>query len=190
MTQKTVIFSCALLALVMGSRLCPGQTTNFVPQTKLEAFETNTGTVIIKAAGLVGTVSANNGSLAIRCEEITDTGTGRTEQGLVLGMKDVSTQLESTLLIDYDEIDSLLNGLDFLNKADWSVTTLPSFDAIYTSKGGFRMSAFSSRRNGTIEFAVRSLRFPTASMVLARDQVAQFRQFITLAKSKLDALRK
>jgi hypothetical protein len=190
MTQKPLIFSCALLAFMLGSCLCPGQTTNFVPQTKLEAFETNTGTVIIKAAGLVGTVSANNASLAVRCEEITDTGTGRKEQGLVLGIRDASTQLESTLLIDYDEIGSLVNALDFLNKADWSVTTLPSFDAVYTSKGGFRMAAFSSRRNGTIEFAVRNMRFPSAPIVLARDQVAQLRQFITLAKSKLDALGK
>jgi hypothetical protein len=188
--QKLIAISGVVLALVLDCGLCHGQTTNLVPQTKLEGFETNTGTVIIRAAGLVGTVSANNGSLAIRCEEITDTGTGRKEQGLVLGLKDAAAQFESTLLIDYDEIDSLLNALDFLNRVDWSVTTLPSFDAVYTSKGGFRMAAFSSRRNGTIEFAVRNVRLGTAPMVLARDQVAQFRQFITAAKSKLDSLRK
>jgi hypothetical protein len=52
------------------------------------------------------------------------------------------------------------------------------------------MAAFSSRRNGTIEFAVRNTRLGTPPMVLARDQVAQFREFISVAKSKLDALRK
>lgn len=80
--------------------------------------------------------------------------------------------------------------MDYLNKVDWSVTTLPSFDAVYTTKGGLRLSAFSSRRNGTVEFAVRTLRASLPPLLLPRDQVAQFRQFLAQAKSKLDALRK
>jgi len=184
------LLSCAALAACLLTSRCHGQTTNFVPQTKLEAFETNTGTVIIRGAGLVGNVSANNGTLAVRCEEITDAGTGHKEQGLVFGLREPNAQTESTLLIDYDEIDSLLNALDFLNRVDWSVTSMPSFDAVYTSKGGFRMAAFSSRRNGTIEFSVRNARLMEPPMLLARDQVAQLRQFISTAKGKLDALRK
>jgi hypothetical protein len=182
-----------LVAIAAGSFFagsCAGQITNFVPQTRLEAFETNTGTIVIKAAGLVGSVTASAGTLSVRCEAITDAGTGRTEYGLAIGMGEPSGQVDSTLLIDYDEIDSMVNALDYLNKVDWSVSPLPSFDAVYTSKGGLRMSAFSSRRNGAIEFAVRTLRASRAPILLARDQVAQFREFILQAKSKLDTLRK
>ena len=34
-------------------------------------------------------------------------------------------QVEDTMLIDYDELDSLLDGLEYLGKLDWSVTPLP-----------------------------------------------------------------
>jgi len=180
----------ALAATTLLVGIGRGQITNFVPQTRLEAFETNTGTIIIKAGGLVGSVTANAGTLSVRCEAITDAGAGRTEYGLAIGISEPSGQIDSTLLIDYDEIDSMLNALDYLNKVDWSVTPLPSFDAVYTSKGGLRLSAFSSRRNGAIEFAVRTMRVNRAPVLLARDQVAQLREFIVQAKSKLDALRK
>jgi hypothetical protein len=180
----------AIAAWRLGTGACHAQFTNPPPQTRLEAFETNTGTIILKAAGLVGTVTATAGTLSVKCETITDTGAGRTEYGLAVGISEQGGQLASTLLIDYDELDSLLNALDALNKVDWSVTTLPSFDAVYTSKGGLRLSAFSSRRNGTIEFAVRTLRASLPPLLLPRDQVAQFREFLAQAKSKLDALRK
>ena len=82
------------------------------------------------------------------------------------------------MLIDYDELDSLLDGLEYLGKLDWSVTPLPGFDAVYTTKGGFRAAAFGSRRTGNIEFAVRSIRVRTAPLVLSRDQLGQVRSLV------------
>ena len=54
------------------------------PATKLEAFETNTDTVIIKATAPIGTVSAHGGGVAVRCREITDAGTGHRESGIII----------------------------------------------------------------------------------------------------------
>jgi len=186
----------SLLLAVGAWALWPGvaqaQFTNgypFTPQTRLEAFETNTGIVVLKATAQIGVITANTGALAVRCRQITDTSTGRSEYGLSLVLGEGS-QFEDALLLDYEEIDSLASAIDYFGNLDWSVTSLNGFEAIYTSKGGFRMEAFSSRRSGAIEFSARSLRSPRPPIVLFRDQLAQFRQFLTQAKTKLDSLRK
>jgi hypothetical protein len=98
-------------------------------------------------------------------------------------------QLEATALIDYDELDSLLDGLEYLGKLDWSVTSLPDFSAVYTTKGGFRAEARGSRRTGSIEFAVRSTRVNAPKLSLSRDQLGQLRSLIEQARTKLDSMR-
>jgi hypothetical protein len=192
-TMRT--FMALLIAVAGGSLLgnpARAQETNtclLVPATKLEAFETNTDTVIIKATAPIGTVSAHGGAVSVRCREITDAGTGRRESGILIDIA-LGAQLEGTTLIDYDELDSLLDGVDYLGKLDWSITSLPDFSAVYTTKGGFRADARGSRRTGNIEFAVRSTRINVPRLSLSRDQLGQLRSLIDQAKAKLDSLRK
>ena len=188
-------FIAILMAVAGGSLLgdpARAQETNpcvLVPATKLEAFETNTDTVIIKATAPIGTVAAHGGAVTVRCREITDAGTGHRESGIVVDIA-YGAQVEGTTLIDYDELDSLLDGLDYLGKLDWNVTSLPDFSAVYTTKGGFRADARGSRRTGNIEFAVRSIRVGAPRLALSRDQLGQLRSLIDQAKAKLDSLRK
>ena len=159
------------------------------PATKLEAFETNIDTVVIRATAPIGAVSAHNGGVAVRCREITDAGTGRRERGVVIDIA-FDTQVDGMALIDYDELDSLMDGLEYLGKLEWSVTSLPDFSAVYTTKGGFRAEARGSRRTGSIEFAVRSVRVSAPRLPLSRDQLGQLRSLIEQARAKLDSLRK
>src|ERR1035437_2477400 len=186
----------AILVAVAGGSLVAGsafaQETNaclLLPATKLEGFETNTDTVIVKATAPIGTVPAHGGEVAVRCREITDAGTGHRESGIIIDIA-FSAELLGTMLIDYDELDSLLDGMDYLGKLDWSVTSLPDFSATYTAKGGFRADAHGSRRTGNIEFSVRSLRAIAPRLALSRDQLGQLRSLVDQAKAKLDSLRK
>jgi hypothetical protein len=186
----------ALCVAVAGGLLPIGlthaQETNaclLAPATKLEAFETNTDTVIIKATAPIGTVQAHGGAVSVRCREITDAGTGRQESGIIVDIGNEGP-VEDTALIDYDELDSLLDGMEYIGKLDWSVTPLPSFSAVYTTKGGFRAVAFGSRRTGSIEYSVRSIRVSRQPLLLTRDQLGQLRSLVEQAKAKLNSLRK
>ena len=186
----------AVLVAVAGGSLLTGsvyaQETNgclLLPATKLEAFETNTDTVIIKATAPIGTVPGQGGEVSVRCREITDAGTGRRESGIVVDIA-LGGLAEAGLLIDYDELDSLLDGIEYLGKLDWSVTSLPDFQAVYTTKGGFRADAHGSRRTGNIEFDVRNQRLYAHKLALSRDQLGQLRSLVEQAKTKLDSLRK
>ena len=153
----------AIFVTVAGALLLTGmaraQETNIwlpFPATKLEALETNTDTVIIKATAPIGSVPAHSGEVGVRCREITDVGTGRRESGIIIDLT-LGGELVDTMLIDYDELGALLDGLEYLGTLDWSVTPLPGFDAVYTTKGGFRAEpAF--RPAGPAGKRVRSLR--------------------------------
>jgi hypothetical protein len=186
----------AVFVAVAGGSLLTGpvnaQETNpcpLLPATKLEAFDTNTDTVIIKATAPIGSVPAHDGEVSVRCREITDAGTGRRESGIVVDIT-FGAPKETGLLIDYDELDSLLDGMEYLGKLDWSVTSLPDFQAGYTTKGGFRADARGSRRTGNIEFDVRNNRVNSPRLPLSRDQLGQLRSLVEQAKTKLDSLRK
>src|SRR5207249_3661292 len=74
------------------------------PATKLEILETNTGTVLIQATALIGSVSLNGATVSVTCKEDTEWGTGRKEYGMVIGLTSVQTaNLEDRTIVDYDE---------------------------------------------------------------------------------------
>src|SRR5258707_14502985 len=85
------------------SNPCP-----IAPATKLESFDTNTATVVIKATTEIGSLSVSSGAISVRCREITDAGSGRKEQGIAIEIAQTA-QPKDRLPIDYDEIASLLN---------------------------------------------------------------------------------
>lgn len=187
--NKFLALAISLGAFIPISLL--GQDTNavsVVAPTKLDGFTTNVGTVIIRATTEIGAVSANAATLTIKCEEMTDPRAGRREYGLGIEIV-IGHGFKDTRLIDYDEMDPFLNGLDYLGKVDWSVTTLNSFHASYTTKSGFRVDAFSSKRSGYIEYSVHDLAANIAGIVLTREQMVQLFNLIEQAKTKLDAVR-
>ncbi len=183
------------IAVVAGSLLpnaSRAQDTNaaapfLIPATKLESFETNIGIVVIKATTEVGTVSANTGSVSIKCRENTDTGSGRKESGIAIEIFQRG-QGKDRILIDYDELNPLLKGLDYLTKLDPSVSSLDTFDAGYNTKGGFRIAALGNRRTGSIQFAVRDIRINMSPVLFSRQEMNLFSSLMDQAKKQLDAL--
>lgn len=161
------------------------------PKTKLEAFEGRTGTVLIKSTAHIGVFSGNAGTLAVRCREFSDTGSGHRESGLSLVLHE-SDQVEELTLVDYDELDSLIKGIETLSTLDGSVTSLSGFEASYRSRGGLRIAAYTSRRTGTIEASIRveTRSGPAATVLASTAQLGQLRVLIEQARSRLDSIRK
>ena len=180
----------AMIAWLILTIHAPAQNTNLcpaVPATILEALESSTGKVIIRATAPMGSVAASATEVSVVCKEDTVVSTSRKEYGIMAGIK-MGGQPEDRTVIDYDELDSLLSSLDYLSKIERSVTSLPSFDAGYTTKAGLRLAAFTSQRLGRIEFAVRSSRM-AKGILLTPDQFGRLRLLVDQAKNKLDAIR-
>ena len=88
--------------------------------------------------------------------------------------------------MDYDELNALLNGLAFLNRINYSVTPLQSFDAVITTKSGLRVGAHSERRQGGILLFIQ---FGDSQRIeLNSDQFSQLQNLITQAKATLDGI--
>ncbi|MBI3191555.1 MAG: hypothetical protein HYZ36_02740 [Pedosphaera parvula] len=188
MHKRTLLILMAAGPLLAAT--ARAQVTNLccpvLPATRLEALEARTGPLIIKGSSLEGMVAAGDGVVSVTSKADADTTTGHKEHGLRIRIA-VHGQPEERVIIDYDEMAALLKALDELGKMGWSVTTLSSFDAFYTTRGGFRMAAFGVKRSGAVEYSLAT--HPLARRIkLTPTQLAQFRELIDQAKRSLDTL--
>ena len=187
----TGIFHLVLCATMSASMIASAQEVVYAPPpaTKLETLETNTGTILIKATGLIGSMSVNGATVSVICKEDTDTGSGRKEYGVAIGLNAPQTgNVDDWTIVDYEEMGPLLDAVDRLGKLDWSGISLSSFSATFQTTGGFRAVAFSARRSGSIEFSVRSRRM-SKGLVMTQSQLAEFRGLVDQAARKIEDLR-
>jgi len=91
------------------------------------------------------------------------------------------------LMVDYDELDSLASGIDYISKVTWGVTQLNSFEASYTTRSGFRVIAHSDRRQEMVNTFIEFGDGPRIPATV--DQLAQLHSLVTQAKASLDALK-
>ena len=160
------------------------QTTNG-PATEIEALEQQTNTIIIKAFGPAGTVSIGNGILTVRQKESTDSVTGRRLYGLVLDYNAGGDRLRA--VVDYADVDSLVDGVDYIRTINYDVTKLPSFEAFYMTKSGWRVISYCSQRQSGIQLFIE---FGEGTRIPVNlDQMTQLRNLIAQTKKSLDALR-
>ena len=158
------------------------------PKTKLEAFESRTGSVLIKGFADTGMV-VGNGSVEISVREFTDATSGKREYGIVIEVKGMDrTDRKTRALIDYDELDGLVKGIDYVRKIDRSITKLENFEAIYSTRDGVKITVFSST-GGKIEAAVETGRF-SGSAFFSLQKLDELRGLIAKAKLKIDSLKK
>lgn len=182
------------LILVAGVLVCAGASIQKpkLPaqgtETKLEAFEKQTGTVIIRGRSEIGSVSGM-GTVEVDCIEFLDVSTGQRQMGIVLAVKG-SGRYESTeaSFIDYDEIESLLNGIDYIAKVTLSSTKLSSFEAAYKTKGELSVVTYSSSK-GKIEAAVSTGYTGSARAFITTAKLSELRSIIAKAKKKLDEIK-
>jgi hypothetical protein len=182
--------SCVLVLCLSAFSAALAQDTNayaYTPATRLESFVTNTGTVVIRGSADIGVVQANTGTIGLKCREASDANSGRKEVGISIDLNH-NQQGRETRYVDYDELEPLINALAYLNKVDWSITSLNSFDAAITTRSGFRASAFSSKRSSAIEFSVRTAGTGNPPILMSRDQLAELRGLLEQARAKLDAI--
>ena len=90
-------------------------------------------------------------------------------------------------LVDYDELDALLNGMDYLGKITFNVTPLPGFEATFTTKSGLQLIAHGDKQQGGIRMFLQYNDGPR--IPLASDQWTQLSKLIQQAKATLDSLR-
>lgn len=176
-------FACAQEAKV--------DATATAPKTKLEAFEHQTGSVIIRGFTTVGSVhGVYGGTASVEAREFTNATTGKREFGIVVEVKEAGRlERESRSYVDFDEVEPLLHGIDYVLKVERSVTKLADFQADYHTKGDLTITTFSSGEGG-VNAAITAGRIGSVDVIVTKGDLQQFRDLVAAAKAKLDELRK
>ena len=191
MAKPYLILSLVASALFLAAQ-SRAQTTNPPPATALEAIEDSPNQLVLKGSFLMGSVAVQQATITLVAKEddiINPSDNTRVKwYGCSFGIA-INGQSLGRTIIDYDEMDSLLKTVEYLKNVNWSVTTLPSFDLIYTTKAGLHFSVFSDNRDSKIQFLARNSTMPKG-IFFTSDQIAQLDLLLQQTKAKLDALRK
>jgi hypothetical protein len=182
MNKSHIILASALCSLALTAF---SQDTNAL-KTDIGVFEARTGVVIIKGFGPVGSVSAGTEVISVRCKESIDVSRGHKAYGLAIEIG-ATPPPQERIFVDYDEIDSLLGGINYLSKITYDVTSLPGFEASYTTRSGLRFAANSVRKQGGIQTSLQYGDQPR--ILLTSEQMTQLYGLIEQAKNNLDAIR-
>jgi hypothetical protein len=179
--RKFFLVLTASAALAIGAQ---AQNTNAL-KTQIGIFEAQTGVVIIKGFGQVGSVATGGAVISVRAKETSSAATGHKDFGLALVIE--ANQWREFALVDYGELDALLNGLNYLGKMTYNVTSLPGFEASFTTKSGLQLIARGDKQQGGIRTFLQYNDGPR--IPLASDQWVQLTKLVEQAKNTLDSLR-
>jgi hypothetical protein len=187
----SVLLTVIGLFIFSGSALAQEtNATELEPKTRLEAFQARTGVVIVRGFSRIGSATGSDGSsIEVEALELRDIDSKTKEYGITIEVTDDGKpERRNTSFIDYDEMDSLLKGLEYLSKVDNSVTQLKRFEADYRTRGDFFVSAFSGR-GSTITIAISSGTFRPVTSFFKLEDVKVISGLIMEAKIQLDAIR-
>jgi len=180
---------CLVLIATSSLLVCASRAQNTnIPLTELENFEAPTGMVIVKGAGQIGSLTVGAVGITVFSKESLNVSTGQKAYGAAIETTENNRRVQRTV-IDYDEIDALLNGLDCISKIDYNVTALPTFVAGYTTKAGFRVGAYTSQQRGAIQFFLQANSADNTRILITSAQLTQFQSLIEQTRKNLDALR-
>ena len=161
----------------------------YEPRNKLEDFDGRMETLLIKGRTWVGTVRAQNGSARIEAIEIRDSSDSSRATGVIITIVPSETNApteEIRSLIDYDEIDKLVNVLDTMAKADEKVTKLVNFEERYRTRGDFEAIVYRQISGAGASAAIEGGFFDRVRLLMAVEDLTKLRWFIAQAKDKLD----
>lgn len=185
----------SLSFLLMTAVACAAQEAQPSPtpeefQTKLESLMSETGAVIVKGYTRVGSMNGSRGSAHFTAWEVINARTGRREQGVTVDIGEgagTRPDPEERAYIDYDELDPLLKGIDYIMRLDDKATKLSRYEAQYQTRGGLVLVTFNTP-NGYLS-AISTWGGRRPRFVLRQPGLAEFKNLLESAKDVLDAPR-
>lgn len=156
------------------------------PSTKLETFTVKTGTVIIKGYSDIGTIAAEYGAkITVHSQDLTNpSNTKLHSSGIVITVKESGRlERESRAFVDYDEIDSLISGIEYISKATKAITNLEGFEATYKTKGYLKVTVFGTQYSTKAVISIDKISATNAFVSL--ENLKKFQELVINAKTTI-----
>lgn len=183
--MKTILAITNVLAII-ATPVYAQDLQKSEPKTKLEAFTGTIGAVVLKGYTRIGSIKGT-GSVQLTAMMFRNAATAAETSGIIIEVHGGGTSYSNTprSFIDYDEINGLLEGMDYISRTDPSVTKLKNFEAIYTTKGDLKITVF-NQAGGKLNVAVQSGRYSSQNAFLTLSQLKELRALIVKAKQVID----
>ena len=199
LSVRLTIFSVMILLLVCCSSMAQRPGPEFwrrvsceplEPRTKLEAFEEKYATVLIRGFTRITTVELRG--IRIDDLELRDPRNSTRARGIVIALREAEAAGErpgdNRAYIDYEEIDSVISGLDAVAGVNETMTKLAGFEARYRTLGDLEIAVFRQTRSGNAASLSTGICNRTVTY-LTLDELAKVRAMIVEAKEKLEQSR-
>ncbi|NOH78727.1 hypothetical protein F0231_03120 [Vibrio sp. RE86] len=161
-----------------------------VPKTKLEQFSAKTGVVLVRGFEKIGSATGLYSTVVnVESKEFTNVSTGQKEYGITIEAfkEDGRYDKSHTTFIDYDEIDSLIAGIDYISKINPEVTQFQDFQADYSTKGDLKISTFSS--GDKVMAAVSSGKIGGVAAYYNLADLSKVKDLVLKAKTKIEEVK-
>ena len=159
-------------------------------KTKLEQFSAKTGVVLVKGFQKIGTAQGMyNTSVNIESKEFTNVSDGTKQYGITIEafQEDGRYDKKHTSYIDFEEIDSLIKGIEYISGVKPEVTKFENFQADYATKGDLKISTFST--GGKIMAAVESGNIGAVSAYFNLSDLKKIKDLIIKAKKAIEKIK-
>jgi hypothetical protein len=175
-----------ILLLTLGlASVADAQTTN-APRTWFDAYKSTLEATLVRGMTSIGTLTGQlRYPVDIRVERLTISPLTNTTYAVA-----VRTHLARNVLqvdyIDYDELDSLIQGLQIISQSGHSVVPMDDFEVVYRVRSGLSVAKISNGNN--IVIAIKC-----GDTNGTRNQIAPYvldnlHGLLVAAKSKIDAI--
>ena len=159
-------------------------------KTKLEQFSAKTGSIIIHGFEVIGSVAGKYGSsITISSEEFVDAATQHSEYGITIDITESQKNYDRrTCYIDYDEIDSLVEGINYISNLNSTSTELSMFQADYKTKDDLRISVYNDNKN-KLAVAISSGKYSGKTAYFELLDLPRIKKIIIDGKLKIDSIK-
>jgi hypothetical protein len=188
--KKTIITLAAIVLLAPSAYSENLKYTAPKFTTKLEQFSAKTGVVLICGFHKIGsTQGLYSTSVNIKSKEFTNVTDGSKQYGITIETfkEDGRYDKKHTSFIDFDEIDSLIQGIEYISKVKPEVTKFEKFQADYTTKGELKISTFSS--GDKLMAAVTSGNIGSVAAYFNIEDLAKVKELLLQAKKKIESIK-
>jgi hypothetical protein len=143
------------------------------PATKLEAMSISKGALLVKGYTDIGTLTGEDGStLRVTAVEITDQARGARLTGIAMQISGRNRNQGATSFIDSEDVKSLLDAIDSLEKVDHSVTKLADFESSYRTRGDLEIANLRTGNGRIVTLSATQILSPSGQLLSG---VASFR---------------
>lgn len=183
-----------LCLLLVSACACAAQSSQTLIEpddylTRLEAALETRGSVLVKGSTQVGSVTGLRGTATVTSWEIVDARTAVRVYGVSVTIRDNERpDEEEVVYVDYEELDPLVAGLDYILKLENTATKLARFEAQYRTRGELSFYRFNTQSGYGTAVSIRERRGPR--LILRPTGLVEFRDLLNSAKELIDEARR